>query len=162
MKYTLLILLTLLISCNPDTDFSRKRIDLHGQWQFTLDTANIGQTEKWYMYDLPDDIQLPGTTDSNKKGFRNTDTTTLHLNRPYSYEGKAWYRKEVSIPKSYQNKHIQLEIERTKSTSLWIDSTFIGSSGLLQSAQVYDLSQNLTPGNHYITLLVDTEASKTI
>src|ERR1700761_8013400 len=108
MKYFFLIILLAFISFNTANAQYRTKINLQGQWQFALDTANIGVKQKWFLSDLNDVIQLHGTTDSNHKGFRNKDTTIMHLNRVYKYEGIAWYRKKIIIPESCRNKHLEL------------------------------------------------------
>jgi hypothetical protein len=161
MKNSYLILLIVFVSCNTPKEQYRTNIDLQGQWQFALDTANIGMGQKWYVSDFNDTILLPGTTDSNQKGFRNQDTTTMHLNRLYKYEGVAWYRKKVVIPESFKDTHVQLFLERTKSSKIWIDSTIIGASRLLQSPQKFDVSSYLTPGEHHITVQINNDLKLT-
>jgi hypothetical protein len=161
MKHLFVIFLLTMIACNHPKESYRFRIDLKGEWQFALDPENRGEEQKWYLSDLNDEIHLPGTTDLNKKGFRNTDTTTLHLNRLYKYEGIAWYRKEISIPEHFREKHIQLVFERTKSTKVWVDHVYVSGSHLLQSPQKFDLSNYLTPGKHYITVQVNNDLKLT-
>ncbi len=92
------VFLLFLSNCSGTTPEYREYIALDGVWQFAIDPAEQGETEQWYLNDLNDTISLPGTMDENKKGYQNTDTTTLHLNRLYKYEGPAWYRKKVVIP----------------------------------------------------------------
>nr|WP_319511141.1 sugar-binding domain-containing protein [uncultured Draconibacterium sp.] len=161
MKNLYLILLLAVISCTTQTPNYRSTIDLQGEWQFALDTAQIGEEEQWYLSDFDDSVVLPGTTDSNQKGFLNTDSTTLHLNRVYTYEGIAWYRKKVTIPENMANKRLELQLERTKPSKVWVDDQFVGSSFLLQSIQKYDLTQFLTPGEHSITILVNNDLKLT-
>lgn len=156
-----LILLVALAACTGKKQTYRETINLEGEWQFALDTAGAGETQKWYLSGLDDSVQLPGTTDENQKGFRNTGTTTMHLNRVYTYEGPAWYRKEITVPESFSGKHIKLFLERTKSTKVWIDGTFAGGSQLLQSPQQFDVTDFLTPGKHTITILVNNELKLT-
>ncbi|WP_163706938.1 sugar-binding domain-containing protein [Mangrovibacterium lignilyticum] len=161
MKNFCLILLVALISCNTRQEQYRSQIDLEGQWQFALDTTNIGEQQQWYLNDFDDSIQLPGTTDLNHKGFLNLDTTTMHLNKLYQYEGAAWYRKKVVIPEHFANKHIQLLLERTKPSKVWIDSTLVGGSPLLQSPQTFDLSNYLSAGEHHITIQINNDLKLT-
>ena len=161
MKNIYLVFLIALISCSSQKEDYRTAIGLKGQWQFALDTANIGIEQQWYLSELIDTINLPGTTDSNQKGFLNSDTTTMHLNRVYKYEGAAWYRKKVIIPENFTDKHIELYLERTRSSKVWIDSTFIGGSRLLQSPQQFDVSGYLTPGEHYITIRINNDLKLT-
>ena len=156
MKKTHVLLLFIAFLCpKMQSENIRQRIDLEGQWQFALDTANVGIRQSWYLSDLKGTINLPGTTDLSQKGFLNKDSTTMHLSRLYKYEGVAWYRKRVVIPPSYQAKHIQLFLERTKSSTVWIDGTLVGGSKLLQSPQQFDASSYLTPGEHFITIRID-------
>jgi hypothetical protein len=154
-------LILAVLSCGSEKQFVRNSIDLSGVWQFELDPDNKGIGEKWFAKDLSDSVLLPGTTGSNKKGFRNTDTTTLHLNREYKYEGAAWYRKKIVVPGNFEGKHIVLTLERTKPSMLWIDDKYIGNSYLLQSPQRYDLTNVLAPGTHFITLRIDNNLKLT-
>ncbi|REE79736.1 glycosyl hydrolase family 2 [Lutibacter oceani] len=161
MKNIYLFMFILFIGCNTSKENYRKHINLQGQWQFALDTSNIGIHEKWFLLDLKDSINLPGTTDLSQKGFKNTDTTTMHLNRLYKYEGIAWYRKKVIIPETFKDKNIQLIIERSKSSKVWIDSILVGESQLLQSSQKFDVSTYLAPGDHYITFQINNDLKLT-
>ena len=161
-----LLLATLFIgliwSCDGKKDHPvRERIDLSGTWAFQLDTGLVGETNAWFSTDLNDQIELPGTTDSNQKGFLNTDTTTMHLNRQYTYAGAAWYQKEVTIPESFAGKHLELYFERTKPSKVWVDGQLVGESMLLQSPQSFDLSQVLTPGAHTLSVLINNDLKLT-
>jgi len=139
----------------PDS-FSRPVIQLAGNWQFALDSAGIGLSEKWYSHSLTDFVTLPGTLDENKKGIPNTNRgETMRLSRELMYAGKAWYRREVNIPEEWKGKSIRFIMERTKPANVWIDTIFAGSSNDILTAQQYDLSSLLTPGKHTITVLVD-------
>ncbi len=156
------LLIAINFSCSTKEPFDRQVIDLSGNWQFRLDSLGIGISEEWYnQQDFGDTIYLPGTTDSNAKGFLNTDTTTLHLNREYIFEGQAWYQKEITVPQSFSSKHIELILERTKLTKVWVDGSLVGESTLLQSPQLYDMSTDLPPGKHTITIMVDNNLKRT-
>lgn len=139
----------------------RQKINLQGEWQFALDTGDVGIAQKWFLQSLTDKVTLPGTTDLNKKGFLNRDTTTMHLNRVYKYEGVAWYRKKVVIPAGFKGKHIELHLERTKPSKIWVDGKLVGASMLLQTPQEFDLTQYLSPGTHFITVRVDNRLQLT-
>nr|WP_321353938.1 sugar-binding domain-containing protein [uncultured Draconibacterium sp.] len=161
MKNLYLILLLAVISCTTQTPNYRSTIDLQGEWQFALDTAQSGEVQQWYLSDFDDSVVLPGTTDSNQKGFLNQNPTTMHLNRIYTYEGMAWYRKKVTIPENLKDKRLELQLERTKPSKVWVDDQFVGSSFLLQSTQKYGLTDLLTPGDHFITILVNNDLKLT-
>ncbi len=68
------------------TDKKPQRIDLSGTWQFCLDREGLVTPDS----EMVETIQLPGTTDTNRKGdvLVNKDETT-RLSRPYSYKGRA-------------------------------------------------------------------------
>ncbi|HOW32443.1 MAG TPA: beta-glycosidase, partial [Bacteroidales bacterium] len=125
------------------------------------DTSGKGIEQRWFAKVLDDSVNLPGTTDLNGKGFLNADTTTMHLNRVYRYEGAAWYRKKVIIPESQRDKRISLTLERTKTTDVWIDSNYAGSSHILQSPQHFDVTAFLSPGEHNISVRVNNDLKLT-
>lgn len=134
----------------------RPRIDLGGKWAFNLDSLNKGFSENWQVASFSDSLFLPGTTDTNKKGALNPkmDETTF-LSREYTYVGKVWYMKNITIPEDWQNKRIGLYMERTKPTSIWVDGQFAGRNDNISTSQFYDLSTMLTPGQHKIVIMVD-------
>ncbi|NMH27423.1 sugar-binding domain-containing protein [Flavobacterium silvaticum] len=140
---------------------ARTSIDLSGKWEMALDPNNTGTAQKWFAHTLEDTVLFPGTLDSNQKGTRNKDTTLLHLNRLYMYEGIAWYRKKITIPNNFRDKHIELFLERTKSSKIWIDGNPVGSSRLLESPQTFDVSAYLTPGEHYICIRINNDLKLT-
>jgi hypothetical protein len=161
LKYLLLVFLSLSLSQsfgqvqNKTSSSARQRISLQGRWQFSLDTSNVGIKDKWFASAFSETVSLPGTTDLFKKGHLNIDSTTMHLSRVYRYEGPAWYRRNITIPKGFQKKHIMLFLERTKSSSIWVDHVLVGTSKILQSAQQFDVSKYLSPGKHSISIRID-------
>lgn len=139
----------LLQSANAET------IDLSGEWKFSLDReAVLTPTDKF-----TGTITLPGTTDTNCIGDTITDfNMTTHLSRKYSYKGKAWYQKEVTIPASWSNDSVYLFIERTKPTEIYVDGQYYGSSNDISTPQQFNLSKPLRPGNHTLTVMVDNSS----
>ena len=157
----LYISLFVFLSCKKEDESLRYSIDLSGEWQFGIDKENVGINQEWFKKELSDEISLPGTMDIASKGEKNNEITTSHLNRIYKYSGPAWYRKEVKIPEEWKNKNIQLFLERTKPSTIWIDGEPVGESLLLETPQVYDLTPYLTPGNHLIAIRIDNSLSQT-
>ena len=144
-------MLLLMNSCMNNTDkYIRPRIDLSGKWAFRMDSVSA----------YSDSLLLPGTTDTNKKGIKNEkmDETT-YLSRTYSYSGKVWYQKTVTVPENWKDKNITLFMERTKPTQVWVDNKPVGSNTDISVPQTYDLSEVLSPGEHTITIMVDNGAS---
>lgn len=144
-------LLLLMNACMNNTDkYIRSRIDLSGKWAFRMDSVSA----------YSDSLLLPGTTDTNKKGIKNEkmDETT-YLSRAYSYFGKVWYQKTITVPENWKDKKIDLFMERTKPTYVWVDNRLVGSNTDISVPQTYDLSDVLSPGEHTITIMVDNGAS---
>lgn len=131
---------------------SRTRLALDGQWQFALDPLGSLSINSPFS----DLVSLPGTTDTNRKGVAIKDTTeTTHLSRLFSYKGKAWYSRNIYIDKSWKNHTIILHLERTKTTTIFVDGKLCGGSNDVSTPQTFDLSKVLTPGQHTLTILVD-------
>ncbi len=149
--------ISFLFSCS-DSEFVSTRLtyNLSGTWQFALDSVETGINEKWFEKELAEEVKLPGTLDENNIGNINTNhDETMRLSRERMYEGKAWYQRKITIEDSWKNKKISLTLERTKPAKVWVDNNFAGESSTILSAQKYNLTQFLTPGEHTITVLVD-------
>ena len=132
-----------------------QRLDLSGQWRLAL-----GDTPPSVVRNVATSLQstfvtLPGTLDTNKKGrsIEKKDETT-HLSRLFSYKGKAWYEREVVIPKAWKKQPLMLFLERTKPSWLYIDGVLIDSCNNISTPHRYAVPP-LNPGRHVIRLLVD-------
>lgn len=148
-------------SCSQEK--SSPIISLVGEWQFALDSTDVGISENWYTRSFADKIQLPGTTDQAGYGVPNdlpssiSKPQILHLTRKNSYVGPAWYTREVSIPSNWKGKDVELKLERVLwKTSVWVDGNPVAASEeSLISPHRYDLTQYLTPGKHRLSIRVD-------
>lgn len=149
-KLTLLVLTMLCL--NVLADNQPQRIDLSGTWQFALDRQKLVHPD----YILTESVQLPGTTDTNKKGdfVGKTDETT-HLSRIWTYKGRAWYKRSVEIPESWKGQPVYLTLERTKPTEIYVDAKLVGSSNDISTPQVFELTKYFTPGSHQLAIMVD-------
>jgi hypothetical protein len=160
------------------------KIDLSGSWAFQIDSLDKGIAQKWYESTLKDKVILPGSMTTNGKGDDITTHTpwtgsiedsTWFRSPEYAqyrkpgnvkvpfwlqpvkyYKGAAWYQKKVNISSSWYKKHVELYIERSHwETTVWVDGKQIGMQNSLSTAQVFDLSNTLSPGQHQITVRVD-------
>jgi hypothetical protein len=147
------LFITFLLSCSKQSENTRSRIDLSGEWAVTL--IKDSNSTKGAL------IRLPGTTDIAKLGHLNKNTSLMHLNREYYYNDKAFYKKEVDIPQEWEGKHIVLYMERTKLTRVWIDEKLVGTSDILESPQVFDITSFVKPGKHLLTIMVDNNLKNT-
>ncbi len=150
----------LIISLIPLLSLAQQRseyIDLQGNWKFSLDPdGHVTPTTN-----LVDEIRLPGTTDTNRKGYAVKDTLqTGHLTRLYSYVGKAWYKRYIDIPDNWKNKRIVLTMERTKPSTVYLDGQKVGSQDNISTPQEYELTKFLKPGRHILTVMVDNSSNR--
>lgn len=127
-------------------------MDLSGVWKMNLSDYSQGM-------EYSDNVQLPGTLDTNKKGTVNTYKDPKRLSRYFLYTGPAAYEKDVFVPYAWQDQQIVLYLERSRATRVWVNGeevTGSDSASLLPVAQQYDLSGLLTPGEiNSITVVVD-------
>lgn len=179
---SLFILISIcMLSCQYEID---NKIDLSGEWQFQIDSLDIGIQEKWFNNKLNDVINLPGSMTTNGKGYDvSVDTkwtggivdSSWYFDEKYAkyrepgnvkipywlqpvkyYAGAAWYQKTVEIPEQWSNEYIELNLERCHwETRVWIDDMEVGSQQSLATAHIYHLTDYLSPGIHTITILVD-------
>lgn len=169
-----------IMSCQTQKESNQS---LAGEWNFALDSNDIGEKENWATQQLEDKINLPGSLQEQGKGY-NVDINTkwtgvvmdkswysseeyakyrnpnnikvpFWLNPSKHYVGVAWYQKEIEIPQAWNKKRILLEFERTHwETSLYIDGEQIDHQDALQVPHRY-LLEPLTPGKHLLSLRVD-------
>jgi hypothetical protein len=133
----------------------RQTISLAGTWQFALDPEDVGVDQEWFAQTLDDTVQLPGTTDENRKGIKKDEQCIDRLSRVWYWKGPAWYQRRVTIPDAFNGKRITLLLERSKHTRVWVDNTFCGWEDTLSAPQMFDVTGAMTPGEHTITVLVD-------
>lgn len=138
-------------------------INMAGEWTVKLDSLNVGIAEGWASMELDGpSIQLPGTLDDAGLGTKNTQEPVMDnsvmwgLTRKHQYIGKAWYQKEVVIPSGWEGKNIELELERIIwKSQLYINGKLVDSNESLIAPHRYNLSTDLTPGKHVITVCID-------
>lgn len=131
-------------------------ISLSGDWNFELDSEDLGVKDKWYDRKLDNKISLPGSTDEGGYGIRNTVKDPHRLSRVYEYTGAAWYQKEVVIPEELVDKDIILLLERCHwETRVWIDGKAVGMRDSLCTSHRFNVSEYMTPGSHTLTVRVD-------
>ena len=183
-QYNLMSMLVLILLCSCEKE-EAKNIDLSGLWQFKIDSLDQGIKEQWYVKDLPESVQLPGSMTENGKGdditvdthwtgsmwndslwytspkyeeYRQQDNikVSFWLSPEKVYYGPAWYQKKVDIPEDWEGKAVDLHLERAHwETTLWIDGEKVGMKNTLGTPHDYDLTEYLSPGEHTLTLRID-------
>ena len=152
--FSISILLLLLVGCSSQPKSIRPQIDLSGTWKVQLSPDESLLSQPWKLA-TEETVQLPGSLDENGKGEPVKESTDLTLTRIVKYEGPAIFQKEVFIPQTWKGHLIDLKMERTKVTQVWVDSVYVGSQNRIFSPQSFDMTYVMTPGNHLLTIIVD-------
>ncbi len=181
---TFIICLSIL-ALNACMDTTQKHMDLSGEWSFAIDSLNVGENENWFSKDLTDIVKLPASMAENGKGNDVTVNTNWtgnmwndslwykdpkmkkyrqkgNIKVPFwltpvkDYKGAAWYQKSVTIPEDWNNKKINLHLERVHwESTVWVDDKKVGMQNTLATSHDYDLTEFLTARNHAISIRVD-------
>lgn len=129
-------------------------ISLAGKWRFQFDPENEGIKEEWFREKIfNDQIQLPSTTDEQKKGDEEPKQAG-RFTRTHAYSGAAWYQMDVNIPNNFIGKRLVFSMERTKVTKVWFDGILLGEDNSLITTQYFELPKSVKPGKHTITVRV--------
>ena len=186
MKKAFLFSITILLitACSKFTGEENK-ISLTGEWGFKIDTADTGVQQEWFKQKFAEKVNLPGSMNTNGKGFDvdvNTPWTGNMWNKAWYesaeyakyrekgntkvvfwlqpdkyYTGVAWYQKEITIPSDWKEKQIVLTLERCHwVTTLWLDGKPLGSKNSLATPHRYLLS-DLKPGKHTLSIRIDNK-----
>ncbi len=159
-KMKLVIIFVIAIFCLPYLNkyaSFQNIISLAGRWSFELDPDSAGYVENWSKKELTKSIMLPGTTDEAGFGKKTVGPDYGILTRVYKYIGPAWYRKEVNIPASWDNKPVMLYLERV----LWESKVYLDGKEISTLAPLYVPHEHflgrLSEGKHTITICVNNE-----
>jgi len=184
-KFFLLSVVILLVSGCSKFVCKENKISLAGEWSFKIDTEDVGIQQEWFNQIFIEKVNLPGSMNTNGKGFDievNTQWTgnmwnrIWYNNKEYEkyrekdnikvafwlqpdkyYTGVAWYQKEITIPEKWNEKQIILTLERCHwVTSIWIDGNSLGSENSLATPHRYILD-DLKPGTHTLSIRIDNK-----
>jgi len=183
MKQFSIVLIPLLLFAARIVN-AKEQIPLNGIWQFAIDSLDRGIDEQWFNNKLMETVSLPGSMTENGKGndislltrwtgdildssyfklqqyenYRQPGNIKIPfwLQPEKYYSGAAWYRKEIIIPAGWNEKSITIFFERCHwQSSVWVDNRYIGSKNALGAPHIYEITENLTPGKHTITVRMD-------
>lgn len=102
---------------HPRPDFERAHwLNLNGVWSFEFDSLNVGMSQNWQK----------GATNFSKK-----------INVPFPWGSQlsgvqdeadyAWYKKSITVPKSWQGQRVFLTIGASDwETTVWLDGVLLG------------------------------------
>lgn len=122
--------------------------------------------EKWNFFlskekpdisaELTDAVRLPSTVQQLKKSPLTEERSDGFLTDPYRFEGYAIYERIVNFTPKSADCDVYLIMERTRTTSLWIDGNFVGTQNSLCTPHKYDITKFMKFGEPVkITVMVD-------
>lgn len=153
MKKTILIACLGLVSLG----LQAQSISLAGEWNVELGKSGsaFAKSKRASQGEVKRAI-LPGTIDTNHLGFAPKDTMeTTHLTRLYAYKGAARYSRTINIPKDWKKKPVELFLERTRPTWVYVDGELVDSCNFISTPQRYLLPKKVKPGKHFLEIVVD-------
>ena len=153
MKKSILIACLGLVSLG----LQAQSISLAGEWNVELGKSGsaFAKSKRAFQGEVKRAI-LPGTIDTNHLGFAPKDTMeTTHLTRLYAYKGAARYSRTINIPKDWKKKPVELFLERTRPTWVYVDGELVDSCNFISTPQRYLLSKKVKPGKHLLEIVVD-------
>ena len=153
MKKSILIVCLGLMSLG----LQAQSISLAGEWNVELGKSGsaFAKSKRASQGEVKRAI-LPGTIDTNHLGFAPKDTMeTTHLTRLYAYKGAARYSRTINIPKDWKKKSVELFLERTRATWVYVDGELVDSCNFISTPQRYLLPKKVKPGKHLLEIVVD-------
>ena len=153
MKKSILIACLGLVSLG----LQAQSISLAGEWNVELGKSGsaFAKSKRASQGEAKRAI-LPGTIDTNRLGFAPKDTMeTTHLTRLYAYKGAARYSRTINIPKDWKKKPVELFLERTRPTWVYVDGELVDSCNFISTPQCYLLPKKVKPGKHLLEIVVD-------
>ena len=137
----LLLSLTLLISLQ--INLAQTTIDLSGNWHVELDSTSEGI------------IELPSSLAEKGFGYRTKGSDYGVLTPEFRYVGKAMYSREIEVPEDWENREIEIFLERVLWESrVFIDGKELSRADALGTHHLHHLG-TLTPGKHHLQIQVD-------
>jgi len=126
---------------HPRPDFGRTQWQtLNGTWQFCFDPKDEGLSERWYEpnggpYDRT--ILVPFPWESKLSGIERPD-----------YDGVAWYRREFTLPKSWEGRRAHLCFGAVDwHATVWVNGKLVGTHEGGYSEFRFDVTDYLRSGH---------------
>ena len=138
------------------TALAADSIDLSGQWSCQLAGTNVPVDLATAPFPAAKPVHLPGTLDEAGLGEPVTKPDYGCLSRRVRFIGQAWYRRDITVPAAWQDREVELVLERVLWTSeVWLDGQPVGTRcDSLATPHLHKLGK-LSPGKHALTLRID-------
>lgn len=150
-------LLTLLLLTSGTFLFAQNRVSLSGQWSVKLDSLSEGVIKGYNIATFDTKVNLPASLDELGLGEKSVGSDFGILTRKYKYYGKAWYNREIDIPKQWEGRDVIFDIDRAMwSTTVFVDGMNVGEQHSLGTPHVHNLGK-LKAGKHLLSVCVDND-----
>ncbi|UKS24269.1 glycoside hydrolase family 2 [Paenibacillus sp. HWE-109] len=109
----------------PRADYPRPQfvrdswLNLNGEWEFDFDDERVGSKEKWHLGNKPlsQKIQVPFAFQSQLSGIGSNE-----------FHDVVWYRRDLEIPGTWQNKRIILHFGAVDyEASVWVNGVLVAT-----------------------------------
>ena len=180
----ILFLCLIIAGCASPRGEIRETMSLAGEWNFRMDSLDLGLTEKWYTGSIDEHVYLPGSMAENGKGDEVTLGTEWmgniwdssyfndekyrkyrqpgHVKIPFwlkpvkHYMGAAWYQKEIRLPHDWQGRRVVLSLERCHWESrVFVNDQEAGHRNSLAAPHTYNITDLLEPNMNRISIRID-------
>ncbi|MGN1155783.1 MAG: glycoside hydrolase family 2 TIM barrel-domain containing protein [Agathobacter sp.] len=126
-------------------------VELNGDWELCLDK------EKQCVFPpvAQDTIVLPDSTAHAQKGVEDCTPNVGYMTDRFYFEGYAWYSRQIEVEEEWEEKSMQLFLERTRVSTVYIDGVELDTQNSLCGYHIHDLTGSLKAGAHRLTVRVD-------
>ncbi len=135
-----------------------EKINLAGSsWDFALRSKEEGMPVIADI-DFGDTITLPSTVQQMKKPPVTEERSDGFLTDPYRFEGYAFYRRTVTVSpqkSGCENCDVFLSLERTRTSSVWVNGKKAGTRNSLCTAHRYNITELVRNGENEIIIAAD-------
>lgn len=116
---------------------------LNGQWEFEMDTAEVGKFKKyWERSSLDGEITVPYCPESKLSGIGHTD-----------FIGCCWYRKTFTLPESFCGKRTILHFGAVDYlATVWVNGHKVGSHKGGYTPFFFDITDQLIEGENVLVV----------
>lgn len=124
-------------------------LSLDGEWRFVSDAQKKGESEMWFAPEYDDSawqsVSVPHTWNVMEKYSK--------------YNGLAWYRHRVIVPKTLQDMHLRLKFQAVfYLAKIWVNGVYVGEHEGGYTPFEFDVSTLLKPGQaNVVTVQVDNK-----
>jgi beta-galactosidase len=134
----------------------RQCVSLDGDWQFAIDPSGAGERQEWFMagVTMPNKMSLhvpacweaPGVGGPGESSPSTPEQSHRMLRG--SYVGAAWYRKELTLPGSWNGKQIWLKIGGVHAQGwFWVNGVYVGHNACYCGSYKYNITDLVKPGH---------------